>query len=85
MSRPLQDGSVAPHSGRPKTDITNQILELILEDRQISSKSIAEHLGNSRELVGSIIHEYVEITEALREVGPEMPESGSKTSKVSVV
>jgi len=28
-----------------------------LEDRRISSKSIAEQLGNSREPVGSIIHE----------------------------
>jgi hypothetical protein len=28
-----------------------------LEDRQILAKSIAEQLGNSRERVGSIIHE----------------------------
>jgi hypothetical protein len=31
--------------------------ELILEDRRISAKSIAEQLSISRELVGSIIHE----------------------------
>jgi hypothetical protein len=38
-------------------EITDQIHELILEDRRISSKSIAEQLGISRERVGSIIRE----------------------------
>jgi len=51
----------APRSGRPKTvtnpEIIDQIHELILEDRRISAKSIAEQLGISRERVGSIIHE----------------------------
>jgi len=50
-----------PHPGRPKTvttlEIINQIHELIMEDRRISAKSIAEKLGISCELVGSIIHE----------------------------
>jgi len=52
---------VAPRPGRPKTvtiqEIIDQIHELILEDRRISAKSIAEQLGISRERVGSIIHE----------------------------
>ena len=51
----------APRPGRPKTvtipEVINQIHELILEDRRISAKSIAEELGISREQVGSIIHE----------------------------
>jgi len=38
-------------------EIIDQIHELILEDRWISAKSIAEQLGISRERVGSIIHE----------------------------
>ena len=50
-----------PHPGWPKTvtirEIIDQIHELILEDCRISAKSIAEQLGISRELVGSIIHE----------------------------
>jgi len=50
-----------PRPGRPKTvttpEIIDQIHELILEDRRISAKSIAEQLGISRERVGSIIHE----------------------------
>jgi transposase len=50
-----------PHPGRPKTvnttEIIDQIYELILEDRQISAKSIAEQLDISRERVGSITHE----------------------------
>ena len=36
--------------------IIDQIHELILEDRRISAKSIAEQLSISRERVGSIIH-----------------------------
>jgi len=51
----------APRPGRPKTVTTPQIIdqihELILEDRRISAKSIVEQLGISRERVGSIIHE----------------------------
>ena len=51
----------APRPRRPKTvntlEIMDQIHELILEDRRISAKLIAEHLGISRERVGSIIHE----------------------------
>jgi len=51
---------VASSPGRPKTvtvpEIIDQIHELILEDRRISAKSIAEQLGISRERVGSIVH-----------------------------
>jgi len=51
----------AHRPGRPQAvttpEIMNQIHELILEDRRISAKSIAEQLGTSRERVGSIIHE----------------------------
>ena len=38
-------------------EIIDKIHELILEDRRISAKSTAEQLGISRERVGSIIHE----------------------------
>ena len=52
---------VAPRPGRPKTvttpEIIDQIHELMLEDCRISAKSISEQLGISRERVGSIIHE----------------------------
>ena len=51
--------------GRPKTvttaEIVDQIHELILEDRRISAKSIAEQMGISREWVGSIIHEELDM------------------------
>ena len=54
-----------PRPGRPKTvttpEIIDQIHELILEDRRISAKSIAEKLGISRERVGSIVHEDLEM------------------------
>ena len=55
------DFSTCDRPGRPKTvttpEIIDQIHELILGDRRISAKSIAEQLGISRERVGSIIHE----------------------------
>jgi len=38
-------------------EIIVQIHDLILEDRRISTKSIAEQLGISREQVRSIIHD----------------------------
>jgi len=51
----------APRPGRLKTmtipEITDQIHELIFENWRISAKSIAEQLGTSRERVGSINHE----------------------------
>jgi histone-lysine N-methyltransferase SETMAR len=51
----------ASRPGRHKTvtipDFIDQIYQLILEDSQISTKSIAEQLGISRERVGSVIHE----------------------------
>jgi len=51
----------APRPGRPKTvttlEIIDQIHELILKDRRILAKSIAEQLGISREQVGSVTHE----------------------------
>ena len=55
----------APCPGRPKTvttpEIIDQIHALILEDRRISAKAIAEQLGISRERVGSIIHENLDM------------------------
>jgi len=52
---------VTPRPGRQKTAITPEIIdeihELILEHRRISAISIAEQLGISRERVGSVIHE----------------------------
>jgi len=51
----------APRPGRTKTvtitEIIDQIHELFLEDSRISTKSIAEQLGISRERVGSNIDE----------------------------
>ena len=51
----------ASRPGRPKTvttpEIADQIHEIILEYRRISTKSTAEQLGISRERFGSIIYE----------------------------
>ena len=42
-------------------EIVDQIHELILEDRRILAKSIAEQLGISPEQVGSIFHENLDM------------------------
>jgi len=42
-------------------EIIEKIHELILEDGRISAKSIAEQLVISRERVGSIIHEDLDL------------------------
>jgi predicted XRE-type DNA-binding protein len=51
----------APRLGRNKTvttpEIIDEINELILKDRQLEAKSIAEQLGISHDRVGSIMHE----------------------------
>jgi len=55
----------APRPEQPKAvttpEIIDQINELILEDRWILAKPIAGQLGISRERVGSIIHEYLDM------------------------
>jgi len=55
----------APRPGRPTAVTTSEIIvrihERILEDRRTSAKSIAEKLGISREQVGSIIHEELDM------------------------
>ena len=79
----------APRPGRPKTvttrEIIDQIHELFIEDRRILAKSVAEQLGISRER--DWVHHSWRFghEEALREVGPEMPECESKTSTVPVI
>jgi len=64
----------APLSGRPKTLTTPQIIEqiheLFFEERRISAKQIAEHLGISREYVRSIIHENMDMRMLSSELVP---------------
>jgi hypothetical protein len=40
----------------------------ILDDHRISAKSVAEQLGNSREWVGSIIHEDLDMPNVIKGV-----------------
>jgi hypothetical protein len=51
-------------------EIIDQIHELIMEDRRISAKSIADQLGISRERVGSITHEDLDMLVACFLPGP---------------
>jgi len=67
----------APRPGRPKTvttpEIIDQIHELILEEGQISAKSTAEQLSISRECVGSIIHEDLDMRKLSAKWVPKRP------------
>jgi len=72
----------APCPGRPKTLTTpeniDQIHELILEDRRISAKSIAEQMGISHEWVGSIIHEDLDMQKLSVKWVPKCPNADKK-------
>jgi len=79
----------APRPGRPKTvntqEIIDQLHELILEDRQISAKSITEQLGISRERVGSIIREDLDTRKLSAKWVPKCLNADQKRQKVPVV
>jgi len=65
----------APHPGRPKTmttpEIIDQIHELTFEDHRISAKLIAEQPVISRERVGSIIHEDLDMWKLSTKLAPK--------------
>jgi len=52
-------------------EIIDQIHELPLEDRRISAEAKAEVLGISREWVGSIIHEDLDMRKLSAKWGPK--------------
>ena len=52
-------------------EIIEQIHKLILEDRQISAKSIAEQLGISHEQVESILHEDLDVRKLSAKLVPK--------------
>jgi len=72
----------APHPGQPKTvttpEIIDQIHELILEDCRILAKSIAEQLGITREQVGSIILEDLEMQKLSAKWVPKSPNTDQR-------
>jgi len=75
----------APRPGRPETvttpEIIVQIHELILENRRISAKSIAEQLGISRGRVGSIIHEDMCMWKLSAKWVPKCPNANQKRQR----
>jgi len=75
----------APRPGRPKTVTTQEIIdqshELILEDHQISAKSIAEQLGIPHERVRSIIHEDLDMWKLSAKWVPKSPNADQKRQR----
>jgi len=74
-----------PRPGRPKTvtnsEIIDQIHVLILEDRRILAKSIAEQLGISRERVGSITHEDLDMRKLSAKWAPKCVNADQKRQR----
>jgi len=74
-----------PRLGRPKKvttpEIIDQIHKLILEDRRISHKSIAEQLCISRERVGSIIHEDLDMQKLSAKWAPKCLNADQKRQR----
>ena len=72
----------APCRGQPKTvttpEIIDQIQELILEDRRISAKLIAEQLGISSERVASTIHEDLDMRKFSAKWIPKSPNADER-------
>jgi len=75
----------APRPGRFKTvttlEIIDQIHELILEDRRISAKSVAEQLDISRERVWSIIREDLDMLKLTAKWVPECLNADQKRQR----
>jgi len=62
-------------------EIIDQIHELILEDRRISAKSIAEKLGIPSERVGSIIHEDLDMRKLSKKWVPKCLNANQKRQR----
>jgi len=75
----------APRPGRPKTGTTPKIIyqihKLILEDRRISDKSIAEQLGIPHKRVGSIIHEDLDMRKLFAKCMPKCVNAEQKRQR----
>ena len=62
-------------------EIIDKIHALILEDCRISAKSIAQQLGISRERVGSIIHEDLDMRKRSAKWVPKCPNTDQKRQR----
>jgi len=75
----------APRPRRPKTlttpEIIDQIHDLILVDRRISARSTSEQLGTSRERVGSIIHEDLDMRKLFAKWVPKCLKADQKRQR----
>jgi transposase len=72
-----------PREGRPKSATTPEIIEhvhdMMLDDRRMKVREIAETVGNPRERVGYILHEELDMKNVLRKMGAALAHSRSKT------
>jgi histone-lysine N-methyltransferase SETMAR len=71
-----------PREGRPKSAATPEIIEQVhdmqLDDRRMKVREIAETIGNTKERVGYILHEELDMKQALCKIGAALAQSRSK-------
>jgi transposase len=72
-----------PREGRPKSATTPEIIEqvhdMVLDDGRMKVREIAETTGISKERVGYILHEELDMKNALRKMDAALAHSISKT------
>jgi len=71
-----------PREGHPKSatksEIIEQVHDMVLDDRRMKVREIAETIGISKEHVGYILHEELDMKKALRKMGAVLAHSRSK-------
>jgi histone-lysine N-methyltransferase SETMAR len=79
---------VDPHEGRPKSattpEITEQVHNMILDDRWIKVHEIAETIGISRERVGCILHEKLDMKKLCARWVPRLFTADQKRTRMKI-
>jgi transposase len=72
-----------PREWRPKSatipEIIEQVHDMVLDDRRMKVREISETIGISKESVGYILHEEMDMKNGLRKMGATLAHSRSKT------
>jgi len=76
-----------PRPGAPKTDTTEdnvtKIHDLVLADRRLKIREIAETVGMPEDRVGHILHEILDMRKLSARWGPRLPTTDNKRNRRS--
>jgi histone-lysine N-methyltransferase SETMAR len=76
-----------PCEGRPKTatpEITEQVHNMVLDDRQMEVHEISETIGISKERVGYILHEELDIKKLCARWVPRLLKADQKRNRMKI-